>query len=305
MPLFGRRSKPDAIPNYQDGVPGLNQMALQQGWFPLPANKPFDGRIEDQVHRAARVMAGASRNYREYATVQTGTFYSDAYGGSVDGRNVMVANAATGLGGRMHGTGVCVVELTTVLPVVCIQSRRFYPIAAPMRETPVGNRAFDDRFAVYGAQMGDVGPAQVLTPEVQQRIMAHDDWVFTCESYLLGCLSVPRYQTVDEVGQRIGEVLGIVGAIPASVAPATMDHSQDNLAARISQLNGLEDAMAFLQGLSPAEREQLARSNTPLSVMADVTTPQQAMSRFQSLDQARKLQLIAMFQRVEDERRMP
>src|SRR5262249_39468546 len=163
----------------------------------------------------------------------------------------------------------------------------------------------DDRFIVYGTQMGAIGPAQILTAEIQQRIMAHDDWVFIFESYLLGCLSHPRYQSVDQVGQRIGEVLGIVGAIPASVAPATMDHSQDDLAARISQLTGLEDAMAFLQGLSPAEREQLARSNTPLAVMADVTTPQQAMSRFQSLDQGKKLQLIAMFQRVEDERRIP
>jgi hypothetical protein len=305
MPLFGRRSKPDAIPNYQDGVPGLNQMALQQGWFPLPADKPFGGRIEEQLHRAARVMGGMRAGRTEYGTVQTGTFYSDVYGGSVDGRNVMVANAATGVMGRMHGTAVCVVELTTILPIMCVQSRRFYPMFPAIRETPVGNPAFDDRFAVYGAQMGAVGPAQVLTPEVQQRIMARDDWVFVAESYLLACLSHPRYQTVDQVGQRIGEVLGIVGAIPASVAPATMDHSQDDLAARISQLNGLDDAMAFLQGLSPAEREQLARSDTPLSVMADVTTPQQAMSRFQSLDQARKMQLIAMFQRVEDERRMP
>ena len=49
------------------------------------------------------------------------------------------------------------------------------------------------------------------------------------------------------------------------------------------------------------DREQLAHSDTPLSAFADVTTPEQAMARFESLDDQRKMQLMAMFMRVDND----
>jgi hypothetical protein len=60
---------------------------------------------------------------------------------------------------------------------------------------------------------GSDGP--VLTPDVQQRMMARDDWVFWAERYLLGCVSTGPFHTAGEVTQRIGAVLGIVAAILA------------------------------------------------------------------------------------------
>jgi hypothetical protein len=45
----------------------------------------------------------------------------------------------------------------------------------------------------------------------------------------------------------------------------------------------------------------LAQSNTPLAAFADVTTPEQAMARFESLDVQQRMQLLGMFQRVEDQ----
>jgi hypothetical protein len=86
------------------------------------------------------------------------------------------------------------------------------------------------------------------------------------------------------------------------VLPDHVDHSEDDLVARISQLTSLEDAMAMLQQLTPAERERLARSDTPLAALADVRTPQEAMARFKALDPQRKMQLITMFMRVKDAR---
>ena len=59
--------------------------------------------------------------------------------------------------------------------------------------------------------------------------------------------------------------------------------------------------MTFLQQLTPADREQLAHSDTPLSAFADVTTPEQAMARFESLDPQRKNQLVTMFMRLEND----
>ena len=62
----------------------------------------------------------------------------------------------------------------------------------------------------------------------------------------------------------------------------------------------MEDAIAFLQGLTPDERERLARSDTPLAAFADVRTPEEAMARFGSLPEARRMQLLAMFARVDE-----
>jgi hypothetical protein len=80
------------------------------------------------------------------------------------------------------------------------------------------------------------------------------------------------------------------------------DRPVPDLAARISRLNGVEDALARLQDLTPADREQLARSNTPLAVFADVQTPEEALARFGSLDPQQRMQLLAMFSRVDDAR---
>ena len=69
--------------------------------------------------------------------------------------------------------------------------------------------------------------------------------------------------------------------------------------ARISRLDGVEDAIAFLQDLTPADRERLGRSDTPLAAFADVRTPEEAMARFGSLPESQRMQLLAMFMRVE------
>jgi hypothetical protein len=140
----------------------------------------------------------------------------------------------------------------------------------------------------------------VLTPEVQQRIMAHDDWVFHAEHSLLGCITKGAFGSPQEISTRVGEVMGIVAAIPASVLPAHMDHSADDLVARLSKIDSVEGAIAMLQQLTPGEREQLARSDTPLAAFADVQTPEEAMARFGSLDAQRRMQIIAMFTRAED-----
>lgn len=203
--------------------------------------------------------------------------------------------------GDAKGAAVCAVELPSMLPIACVQPRRF-PAVMLVRNTPTGDPAFDDLFAV--AALPDAGQQmQVLTPDPRQRIMARDDWVFRAERYLLGCVSKGPFGSVNEVTQRIGEVLAVVAAIPASVLPDHVDHSEDDLIARIGQLTSIEDAMAMLQQLTPDERERLARSDTALAALADARTPQEAIARFKTMDPQRKIQLIAMFMRVGDARR--
>ena len=101
----------------------------------------------------------------------------------------------------------------------------------------------------------------------------------------------------------MSQVLAIVAAIPASVVPDHVDHAEDDVIARIDKLTSLEDAMALLQQLTPADRERLAKSDTPLSAFADVKTPQEAMARFKDLDQGRKMQLMATFMRIRESSR--
>jgi hypothetical protein len=331
MALFGRRKNeaqgiPGGIPReFPGGSPGqvpggfpgqpfgsspLGQAAFAQGWQPV-GDQPFDGHLEGRVPAITRCLWGMSRS-ENLQSQHTGTNYRDAFRGSVDGRNVVVASAWTYLlppGVRRDpgfgGVGCCVVELPSVLPILCMQPRRIHAVVG-MHATPTGSPDFDQRFIVNAVPAGILGdPLQVLTPEVQQRIMARDDWVFFAERYLLGCFSRGPFRSFDEATQRLGEVLAIVAAIPASVLPDHVDHSQDDLVDRISRLTSVEDALAFLQGLTPGERERLAQSGTPLAAFADCQTPEEAIARFQSLDQGQRLQILAMFDQVRDARRNP
>jgi len=322
MPLFGHRHKAQAGPAQAGPVPpgftgvippgysGVAEFGAAQGWQPVPG-QPFDGLLETEVHEIARAMYGAPRT--GHAVMHTGvrvggTAFPDAFRGTVDGRAVIVANAWTSIEaeiqhstGHTWGTSVCAVEIPVPLPFLCIQSRRF-PAVAPLPVTPTGNPAFDQLFAVSGVAPTDALD-RVLTPEVQQRIMAHDDWVFQPGRYLLGCVGRGAFASAAEVGQRISEVLGIVTAFPAAAVPAHIDHSADDLAARIAGLTSMDEAMAFLAQLTPADREQLARSGSPLAPLADVRTPQEAMARFKSLDQPQKMQLMTLFMQVKHDQR--
>ena len=109
-----------------------------------------------------------------------------------------------------------------------------------------------------------------------------------------------RVQSVDDISRRLDEVLGVVAAIPTSVMPARVDRSVDDFAARIKSLSTVEDALVFLQQLTPDDRERLAQSNTPFALFADVKTPDEAMTRFETLDPQQRMQLLAMFQRVDE-----
>ena len=306
---------PGGFPGQFPGPPGaasvLGQAAFAQGWQPV-GDQPFDRRLEDQVAPVISCLWGMSRGVPRQQDENRGTNFRDAFRGSVDGRNVTVANAWTYLlppGIRRDpgfgGAGCCAVELPSVLPILCVQPRRIHPVLG-MHATPAGSPEFDQHCIVNAVPAGMLGdPQQVLTPEVQQRIMARDDWVFLAEGYLLGCFSRGPFRSFDEATQRLSEVLAIVAAIPESVLPSRVDHSQDDLVDRISRLTSVEDALAFLQGLTPGDRERLAQSDTPLAAFADCQTPEEAMARFQSLDQGQRLQLITMFTQVRDARRNP
>ena len=73
----------------------------------------------------------------------------------------------------------------------------------------------------------DVGP--LLTSQVRQLMMIRDDWFFQFERYMLGCIGKGALQSIDEVRERMSQVLAIVAAIPASVVPDHVDQHQHHI----------------------------------------------------------------------------
>ena len=303
MSLFHRRPAVEGGPT---GVPGLTELAASMRLQPVAPERLFDGRLEDRIHETARILYGEPRSLTEFTHVVVGgTTYSDTYRGTVDGHTVTVANAWTEIESdpRYHiglkGSAVCAVELPTMLSITGIEFRGKYA-ALVGKEASTGNAEFDARYRVVGdpSQASDV-----VTPDVQQRVMVRNDWVFIAERYLFGCISLPDFRTADEVAQRVRDVMAVVAAFPTSIVPAQVDHSNDDLLARISQLHSVDEALALLQQLTPDDRERLARSDTPLAAFADVETPDEAMARLRTLDEQQKVQLFAMFMKVKDNQR--
>ena len=298
--MLFRHKNDDPFRNVPPDVPGLAEAMAGQGWEPAP-DQPFDGHLEGDINEITRAMYGFSRELsavREVTLRVGDTTFRDSFRGSIDGRTVTVASAWTALEGEnRYSTGevksvaVCAVELPSMLPIVWIQPRQFAPVIRA-KATPTGNPAFDERYIVVAIPGAE---ASVLTPDLQQLIMAHDDWAFRAERYLFGCVSKGRFANVEAVHSRISEVLNIVAAVPSSVIPDHVDHSEDDLIARISRLTTLEEGLAFLQGLTPSERERVAHSDSPLSALADVRTPEEAMARFKTLDRDQQMQLMAQF----------
>ncbi|HEY3833609.1 MAG TPA: hypothetical protein VGO03_15040 [Acidimicrobiia bacterium] len=208
--------------------------------------------------------------------------------------------ATTSLKGMTCKVSIVAIELATMLPIMEIQPRSF-PLRSRIADLPTGDPLFDEKYLVMGALIGIHSVADVLTADVRRRISARDDWFFVIGEYLFGCITKGGFKTVDDVKAGIAAVTGLVGAFPSTVVPASVDRSVDDLVTRIDKINTVEDALALLESLTPDDRERLAKSDTPLAAFADVRTPDEAMERLQSLPVDKRIQVLALFQRVEDQ----
>jgi hypothetical protein len=321
MPLFGHRENMRRL--QESGIPGLSDIAVRQGWEPVPG-EPFAGLLEADVREISQAAYDAPPGLATPGgRAEAGpTAFSDAYRGTLDGRLVMVANAWTSIAATLRGVAVCAVELPAALTLLSVQPRGF-PAALALPETATGDPAFDGRFLVQATADLDSPVQDVLTPDVQQRMLARDDWFFRAGRGLLGCVTPGPFRAVDEVSQRISEMLAIAAAIPARrafmaapgpaepavmAAPVSYDPagpspgrvSPADLLSRLDQLTSLDDALSILGALTPAERDVLAGLDTPLSALASVRTPQEATARYRTLDPQAKLKLAAMFMRRGD-----
>jgi hypothetical protein len=86
---------------------------------------------------------------------------------------------------------------------------------------------------------------------MQQRIAARDDWAFVAHESTFVSICREPFSTPDEVSQRVRDVIAIVTALPASVAPAQVDHSVDDLLVRTAGIDNLGQAIAFLSSSFP------------------------------------------------------
>ncbi|MFD2417228.1 hypothetical protein [Amycolatopsis pigmentata] len=303
MPSFGRR-RGFRVFSHSTDVPGLAKAASAQGWQPA-GDEPFGTDIGKAVREITQSLYGVPRDPPS-ASALGSTSFSDTFRGTFAGRTVTVANAWTPIDPTLRtvtdhrGTvTVCAVRMPSILRLA-VQPRGVYPVVPSSLIAPTGNPVFDEWFTAAGGIPGTI--EYLLTPRVQQRIMAHDDWVFRAEGYLLACVRKGKFRAIEEISRQVAEVMDVARAIPESVRTRYADHTADDLATRISRLEDIDAATAFLQDLGRADREDLAASNTPLAAFAYVRTPQQFMARFESLDPQRRMELFAMFMRANGDR---
>jgi hypothetical protein len=299
--LFKRRLPTSTAPGE---IPGLAELAASRGWQPVNGN-PFDSGVTRNLWRLNFALYGQREPISPGTSAPVAdriSSYHESYAGTVEGRRLVVTNHSTDIAQlRVHdfeAVAVCAVELGTISPVMLIESRARPLIARHVPTTASGDPAFDERFvAVLAPTLG----AEVLTDDVRRLVMAHDDdWALLGDEKSLMSVSKGRYESGDAVARRIDELMSIVHAFPTAVVPTTIDRSVDDLAARVEQISTIDEALEFLEHLSPDDRQRLARSNTPLAAFADVTTPEEAMARLESLDMPQRMQLLGMFQRLED-----
>jgi len=303
MALFGRRGPKGAVTGADaPSEAALADEATRAGWAPVPP-PVFESDQHERYLEASRVLHGSVPRPISNHSHPYGMNVHAAFRTAVDGRSVVVANGWTHLttslwGDRPSdfvGTSICVIELPGVPSLVLAQPRVLRPMARILKETPTGDASFDAAYRVTEELM--FGPS-VLTPEIRRLILARDDWIFLGDQGRFSCVGFFPFASVADMRERIIEVLAIIAAFPAASMPSVVDHSQDGLVARIARINSVEDALQFLQSLSVEERAELARSNTPLAAFSDVTTPEQAMARFESLPNADRLAVLTMFQGV-------
>jgi hypothetical protein len=297
MPFFSRRHDRDG---YHPTVPGLDEYAASQDWRAL--NNPFDGMLSEMSHEFTRVMYGAPRGqkYVGNSSLRVGqTDFRPAYGGSLGGRDITVANGWTSII-ELRPIAITTMELPMLVPLAWVQPRTF---AAParLREISLGDQVFEQRFAVHAQDPGFT--QALLTPEIRQLIMARDNWVFMLESFRLACLSRESFGSVDHVLQRLAEMQAIVTAIPASMMPAQVDHSGDALADLLGESASFEDAQAKLHSLDPEQRAQMDSAGNPLSMLGGASSAEDAKEKFMSMDADQRAQLVAELLRARDKRR--
>jgi len=304
MGLFKRRlPTPTSLSKSSSETPGLRELAASRSWQPVEGD-PFDSGVTSNLWRLNFALYGQREPIGDGGTdtVSRRSTYHETYAGTVEDRRLVVTNHSTNIAQlriyKFEAVAVCAVELGTISPVMLIQPRALPLIARHVPTTASGDSSFDDKFVVILAPT--VG-AEVLTDDVRRLVMTRDDWALLGSENSLLCASRGRYESADAIARRIDEVMSIVHAFPASVVPATIDRSVDDLAARIDKITTIDEALAFLEQLTPDDRQRLVQSNTPLAAFADVTTPEQAMARFESLDIQQRMQLLGMFQRVDDQ----
>jgi hypothetical protein len=297
MALFRRRAEHGTA---FDEVPGLAAAVGRRGMRPT-GEEPFDVRTEGMIRRVSRTLHGLpARPLRPHMGIAP-MFFTDAFRGTIDDGEVTLANVHTptetmdpSVAAHVHMTSLVAMEIATILPIQGIEPRqRESAFHGP--EAPTADSAFDERFRV--APLVGSG-SDVLTTEVRRLISTREDRSFACVDTTLLSIAKEPFVTSDDALQAIDEVAAIVRALPASIVPATIDHSVDDLFVRMDNLHSVDEAIVFLGELSDGDRKRLAASPTPLARFAQVRTPDEITTLFLSLPEADRLAILAMFHKA-------
>ena len=197
------------------------------------------------------------------------TTYHSAYGGTLDGKSFVVANAFTS---GWHGSAVSATQMRfPTAPMVEVTLHGRFPKPWGYK---IGDAAFDDRFKV--STPDEAFARQLLTPDLRAELLQRDDWAFMFGAYAVLCVCAEPFASVDEIRERLALLDDMEQAVPHELAtgvlskPFTLDDGT-----RVD-LTHPDDVKAALARLSPKEQAEL-------------------LQRFQETDPTDRMQLIAQF----------
>lgn len=247
-------------------VPGLADYAARAGWPGPLADPGFDEGTTGFVHDMMRNLWGGGGSY--YDVQLPGASpprYGNSYRGQVAGHDFVVTNVFVTMVHNFPGAGfginragsVCSMDLGCLLPslTVNLRNRADYQYAMT-QQVKIGDREFDHRFEVRSGHPDFA--ARAVAP-MAAILMNRDDRVFYLEYARLVSVSGAPLESVADVTDRVGAMLGLVSAIPADVraqyevarAPATAPDADLDTPQNRARIR------ALMQQLPPDQRSRL------------------------------------------------
>jgi hypothetical protein len=215
------------------GVPGLAAYAASLGWRPLggqPFGEPMSERLRPVIGSlyAPAVPPPAAPSgapFTGQGAALGPVAFRDAYGGPIDCWGVAVATGQATVAGQAR-TGLpqqvalCAVTLPAILPLACVQPRR-YPAMFAGQPAQTGDREFDELFLVQ-APAGEAG--SVLRPHVRQLLIDGGEAVVLTERHLLALVRKGGFISAEAAREQVNALLDILMAIPDWVLSPRASH---------------------------------------------------------------------------------
>ncbi len=260
-------------------------------------------RLVDRMRAVARVLHGVfPQPMASGSSVVNPTTLIDVYRGTVDGRSVTVGNLWVAVesvnvaGQRLYGQGFCAVELNTLLVLVGIEPRSKHQAFEGV-EIPTGDVAFDAAFRAVGlnALAAEVCSIQSCASECSRSATGRSSHTGrrSCPSLLASRSAPPRRCRAEPVRCSVLSMRSRHRSRRPRPTTRSMTSSPASTVSTASRKRR-RNSSSFRTPIVMAwrRRQRLSRR------FADVRTRDDIVTRFLSLPESDRRQILAMFDKA-------